>query len=105
MGIRTASPGSLVTLVEGGSFCVSDPSGDIGDQDVGGTEGLFVADRRLLSRLVMTVNGHRLEPVDHHVDDPAAATFVGRALGQVPGARSSPAAGPVVVRRRTLGAG
>jgi glycogen debranching enzyme len=105
MGIRTASPGSLVTLVEGGSFCVSDPSGDIGDQVVGGTEGLFVADRRLLSRLVLMVNGHRLEPVDHHVDDPAAATFVGRALGPVPGARSSPAAGPVVVRRRTLGAG
>lgn len=106
MGIRTASPGTLVTLVEGGSFCVSDPSGDILDRLASGRSGpsgLFVADRRLLSRLVLMVNGRRLEPVDHHVDDPAAATFVGRALRPDPG--DLQATGPVVVRRRTLGAG
>ncbi len=103
MGIRVPTPGTLVTLVEGGSFCVSDASGDILDQVAGGPSGLFVGERRLLSRLVLIVNGHRLEPVDHHVDDPAAATFVGRALSPDPGRVH--ATGPVVVRRRTLGAG
>jgi glycogen debranching enzyme len=103
MGIRTSLPGTPVTLIEGGSFCVSDPCGDISDQVAGGTAGLYVADRRLLSELVLTVNGERLTPVDQHRDDPAAATFVARALGP-PG--DGPAApGPVVVRRRTLGAG
>ncbi len=104
MGIRVAPPGPLVTLVEGGSFCVSGPSGDISDQVAGGSAGLYVADRRLLSRLVLTVNGHELEPVDHHRDDPAAATFVGRA--PPPDQGPGPAVpGPVVVLRRTLGAG
>ena len=113
MGIRISSPGPLVTLVEAGSFCVSDVAGDVLDPVAGGTGGLFVADRRLLSRLALVVNGAPLTPVDHHVDDPAAATFVGRAVaGGVdapeaasPGAPSGPASGPVVVRRRTLGAG
>jgi glycogen debranching enzyme len=100
MAIRTPPPGSVVTLVEGGSFCVSGPSGDISDTEPGAGQGLYVANRRLLSRLVMRVNGQRLEPVDHHRDDPAAATFVGR-LAQGAGA----GVGPVIVRRRTLGTG
>jgi glycogen debranching enzyme len=105
MVMRLAPPGTVVALVEGGSFCLSDPSGDIvdGTGATGGATGLFVADRRVLSRLVMTVNGHRVAPVDHHVDDPAAATFVGRAPSSDPGDPAGP--GPVVVRRRTLGAG
>jgi glycogen debranching enzyme len=104
MSSRLAPPGTVVTLVEGRSFCVSDPSGDIVDCAAGAATGLFVADRRLLSRLVMTVNGHRLASIDHQVDDPGAATFVGRA--HAPGAPpGSTASGPLVVRRRTLGAG
>jgi hypothetical protein len=100
MAVRTPPPGSVVTLIEGGSFCVSGPAGDISASEAGAGHGLYVADRRLLSRLVMTVNGQRLEPVDHHRDDPAAATFVGR-LPQGAGA----GIGPVIVRRRTLGTG
>ncbi len=120
MGIRAEPPGTLVTLVEGGSFCVSGPSGDIAGASEGAGHGLYVADRRLLSRLVLSVNDHRVEPVDHHHDDPAAATFVARvARGghdspAGPGeAGGSGAAGPagagrpglVVVRRRTLDTG
>ncbi len=107
MGIRVSPPGTLVTLVEAGSFCVSDPSGDVVDRGAGAAEGLFVADRRLLSRLVLTVNGGPVEPVDHHVDGPASATFVGRALpAEHPdGTATAPRSGPVVVRRRVVAAG
>ncbi|HEX6425858.1 MAG TPA: glycogen debranching N-terminal domain-containing protein [Acidimicrobiales bacterium] len=103
MGLRAAPPGSLVTLVEGGSFCISDPSGDIFDRSSAGATGLFVADRRVLSRFVLTVDGHPLAPVDRHVTDPAAATFVGQAAPASDAARDAPR--PLVVRRRTLGAG
>lgn len=103
MGIRAAPPGSLVTLVEGGSFCISDASGDIAERAAGGATGLFVADRRVLSRFVLTVDGHPLAPVDRHVTDPAAATFVARAPAPDPAEADAPR--PVVVRRRTLGAG
>ena len=104
MGIRTSLPGTPVTLVEGGSFCVSHPSGDIADQAPCVNGGLYIAERRLLSRLVLTVNGHPLDPVDHHRDDPAAATYVGRVPGPPPG--DGPVVpGPVVIRRRTLAAG
>jgi glycogen debranching enzyme len=107
MGSRAAPRGAVVTLVEGGSFCVSGPSGDITDSASSGPGGLFVGERRVLSRLVLTVNEQPLEPVDHHVDDPAAVTFVGRASAAVPDAGMPAAIGPspVVVRRRTLGAG
>jgi glycogen debranching enzyme len=110
MGIRALPPGTLVTLVEGGSFCVSGASGDIAEAADGAGHGLYVADRRLLSRLVMTVNDHAVEAVDHHHDDPAAATFVGRVGGgghDVPGADPDgwSAHGLVVVRRRTLDIG
>ena len=109
MGIRIAPPGTLVTLFEAGSFCVSDPSGDVVDGGAGGAEGLFVADRRLLSRLVLTVNGAPVVPVDHRVDGPASATFVGRARpadhGETRDVAPGRGAGPVVVRRRVVAAG
>ncbi len=109
MGIRVSPPGTLVTLVEAGSFCISDPSGDLVDRGAGGAEGLFVADRRLLSRLVLTVNGAPVDPVDHQVDGPASATFVGRAHpAEHPGGTAPEVpdgAGPVVVRRRVVAAG
>jgi glycogen debranching enzyme len=46
----------LVTLVGGGAMLRSLPNGDIDSQGVG-APGLFVADVRVLSRLVLTVNG------------------------------------------------
>jgi hypothetical protein len=90
MSIPAVTAGASVTLVDGASFCISGLTGDIAD----GAEGLIVADRRLLSRCTLMVNGRPLVPVDHHVDDPSAATFVCRALD-----------GPIVVRRRFLGEG
>jgi glycogen debranching enzyme len=90
MGSLGVADGARVTLVDGASFCISGATGDIG----GGADGLIVADRRLVSRCRVTVNGRPLVPVDHHVDDPSAATFVSRASG-----------GPIIVRRRFLGEG
>jgi glycogen debranching enzyme len=81
---------SLVDLVDGASFCVSRPTGDI----EGGVDGLYIAGRRALSRWVLRVDGEALARIDGRLDDPAAATFVGRA-----------STGCVVVRRRVLGAG
>ena len=96
MAAPAVPAGSLVTLVEGAAFCLSRLDGDIG----GGTTGLYVADRRVLSRCSLRVNDGVPDPVDHVLEDPASATFVSRAAGASP--RD---AGPIVVRRRTLGHG
>jgi glycogen debranching enzyme len=87
---------SLVDLVDGASFCVSRPTGDI----EGGVDGLYLGGRRALSRWVLRLGGQALAGIDGHLDDPAAATFVGRA-----GAPSGGGPGCVVVRRRLLGPG
>ena len=98
-GLGHLAAGAPVTLVDGASFCISGAAGDIAV----GAEGLIVAGHRLLSRCVMTVNGRPLMPVDHHVDDPSAGTFVCRAHAS--GADGRTADGPIVVRRRFLGGG
>jgi glycogen debranching enzyme len=100
MTIPEVPPGRLVMLVEGASFCLSGPDGDIDPGRTGTAGGLFVADRRLLSTFVLRVNGQVPQVVDHHLADPAAAVFVTRARGASPGGH-----GPIVVRRRTLAAG
>ncbi|HEX8804169.1 MAG TPA: glycogen debranching N-terminal domain-containing protein, partial [Acidimicrobiales bacterium] len=87
--------GEGVSLVDGDSFCTSRASGDL----VGGTDGLYVAGRRVLSRCALAVNGQAVVPVGCHLDDPAAATFVARA------GHPSGGPGPIVVRRRFLGEG
>jgi glycogen debranching enzyme len=97
MGPPVVAAGAPVTLVDGASFCISGATGDI----TGGAEGLIVAGHRLLSRCVMTVNGRPLVPIDHHVDDPSAGTFVCRALGSGGGTAN----GPILIRRRFLGEG
>ncbi|HJU47435.1 MAG TPA: glycogen debranching N-terminal domain-containing protein [Gaiellaceae bacterium] len=43
----------MLTILEGSTFCISDTSGDIG----GGTAGLFAADTRFLSRLLLRLDG------------------------------------------------
>ena len=48
-----------VTLVEGSSFCVCEPSGDLRE---GTPQGVFFQDTRILSRWSLTVNGQPLEP-------------------------------------------
>jgi glycogen debranching enzyme len=82
-----------VSLVDGSSFCVSRATGDL----VGDVDGLYVAGRRVLSRCVLRLDGRALVPIDRHLDDPAAATFVARAGGSAQGDS------PVVVRRRLVG--
>ncbi len=90
--------GVPVTLVDGASFCISGPTGDIAI----GAQGLIVAGRRLLSRCALVVNGRPLTPIDHHVDDPSAGTFVCRATSSDAGGTAE---GPIVIRRRFIGEG
>ena len=94
-----------VLVVEGSCFAVSGGAGDIGP---GARDGLFVQDRRLLSRLELLVNGERPEPLGGTADgvgrwpaDPADATFAYRARS-VPGP-AEPAL--LVTRRRLVGGG
>jgi glycogen debranching enzyme len=63
---------------------------------VGATDGLYVSGRRVLSRLLLCVDGQPIVPVGSYLDNPAAATFVAD-VRRRPGGRR-----PVVVRRRRL---
>lgn len=64
-----------VTLVEGSSFCISLPSGDIQPSH---PHGVFVQDTRILSCWTLTVNGRSLEPLAAESKEPYRALFVGR---------------------------
>ena len=50
--------GGMVTLVEGRSFCLSTPAGDITESLA---QGLFVLDTRVLSRWELRVNAAPVE--------------------------------------------
>jgi glycogen debranching enzyme len=65
-----------VTLVEGQTFALSHGGGDMAPEL---PHGLFVLDTRVLSRWELRINGHPLEPLTVEMDEPFAATFVGRA--------------------------
>lgn len=67
---------SAVTLVEGTSFVISAPGGDI---EPGGAEGLFYRDTRYLSAWRLRVDDLALEPLSVVPNDPFAATFLSRA--------------------------
>ncbi len=90
--------GSVVTIVEGSSFCISGRSGDIRPNSNG---GLFFQDARFLSHWELLVNGKPLEPLSVTTDDPFAAAFVSRARPR-PGHADSTL---VVFRQRFLGLG
>jgi glycogen debranching enzyme len=92
-------PGAAVTLVEGSTFCISQPSGDILP---GQPQGLFVQDTRVLSAWSLTVDGRPAEPLAVHQVDPYAAEFIGR-LTPPPGTPSD--ATLLVVRQRYVGEG
>jgi glycogen debranching enzyme len=68
-------PSATVTLVEGASFAICDAAGDITE---GSVEGLFVADTRICSRLVLSVDGGPLDPLTVADTTPFEATFVAR---------------------------
>ncbi|HUF58777.1 MAG TPA: glycogen debranching N-terminal domain-containing protein [Actinomycetota bacterium] len=68
-------PASTVTLVEGATFTICGPDGDL---DGSGVAGLFVGDTRICSRLVLSIDGDGVEPLTLAARSPSSATFVGR---------------------------
>ncbi len=86
---------SALTVVDGLSFAISDRNGDVR----GGAHGFVKADRRHLSRLVITVDGQRMTPIASATPTPYEAIVVHRLRsadgGEAPG---------IVVRHRTIGA-
>ena len=90
--------GALVTLVDGSTFAVSDRAGDINGAD---SEGLYLSDTRILDRLVVTIDGSRIEPLSVIANGPFSATFVGR-TSPMAGHADSPLS---IIRRRHVGRG
>ena len=67
--------GAGVTLVEGSSFCICAPSGDL---LASGPHGVFFRDTRILSRWDLRVDGELPQALAAMTPDPYRATFVGR---------------------------
>jgi len=88
-------PASMVTLVDGQTFCLSGRSGDFSSNP---THGVFFADMRVLSLARLLVSGSPVESLAVTLSDASSATFVGRSQ---PASPSEPRL--LVVRRRTLG--
>lgn len=77
-GVSTSVGGtltSLVTLLEGTTFCICEPGGDIRP---GAAQGLFVRDTRLISRFELSLNGHVPQPLAPQSREPFACTFLSR---------------------------
>src|SRR6266540_3699301 len=87
-----------VVLVEGSSFCISLPSGDVVPDR---PQGLFFRDTRFLSELRVRINECWPEPLAAHTTEPFAATFVLRDCPP-PGRAASEL---LLVRRRYVGRG
>lgn len=87
-----------VTLVEGSSFCISLPNGDMHSEH---PHGLFVQDTRILSGWRLTVDGQPLEPLAAETKAPYRALFVGR----VPRTDGYADSALIVERLREVGAG
>ncbi|MFF2318184.1 glycogen debranching N-terminal domain-containing protein [Arthrobacter sp. NPDC058097] len=87
-----------VTLVEGTSFCISSPNGDIHPAF---PHGVFFQDTRILSGWSLTVNGQALEPLAAETKEPYRALFACR-VARSDGYADSPL---FVERLREVGAG
>lgn len=94
---NAAGPGA-VTIVEGTSFCVSAPNGDM-TPDL--PHGAFHRDTRVVSRLTLLVDGSPVEPLSSMTPHPDRVVMVGRA-GHVPGRADTPL---IVERDRRIGSG
>ncbi|GIU97679.1 MAG: amylo-alpha-1,6-glucosidase [Actinomycetota bacterium] len=70
-------PSATVTLVEGASFTICGPSGDIGGSSV---EGVFVGDTRICSRFELAIDGEPVEALSLATRSPWSACFAGRSL-------------------------
>lgn len=80
-GLTDDSPAPLprdtvTSLVEGSSFCASEPNGDI---DPDQQQGLFVRDTRLISGWRLLVDGAPLQPLATLPAEPFEGTFMCRA--------------------------
>jgi glycogen debranching enzyme len=89
---------SPVTLIEGSTFCISEPGGDILPDRA---QGLFVRDTRMLSRWELTVDGIEPQPLSVQHAEPYAASFLGRMPPRAGKADST----LLVIRRRYVGDG
>jgi glycogen debranching enzyme len=71
----TSAGAAAVTLVEGSSFCICSPSGDLS-----GTEphGVFFRDTRILSRWDLRIDGRPPDPLAAMTPSPYRGTFLGR---------------------------
>lgn len=87
-----------VTLVEGTSFCISLPNGDIHPDQ---PHGMFFQDTRILSDWVLSVNGQSVEPLTAQTKEPYRAVFAGR-ITKSEGYADTPL---IVERRREVGIG
>ncbi|WP_309105691.1 glycogen debranching N-terminal domain-containing protein [Arthrobacter sp.] len=90
--------GATVTLVEGSSFCISLPNGDIFPEH---PHGAFYLDTRILSGWRLTVNGQAVEPLAAETKEPYRALLGGR-IPRADGYADSPL---IVERLREVGAG
>lgn len=90
--------GATVTLVEGSSFCISLPNGDIFPEH---PHGAFYLDTRILSGWRLTVNGQAIEPLAAETKEPYRALLAGR-IPRADGYADSPL---IVERLREVGAG
>jgi glycogen debranching enzyme len=90
--------GGTITLVDGQTFALSDPAGDM-TPDL--AHGLFVLDARVLSVWELRLDGNRVEPLAHHLAHP----FTGRIVGRGRPREGHADADLVVVRDRQVGNG
>nr|WP_189181943.1 glycogen debranching N-terminal domain-containing protein [Microbispora rosea] len=97
-GQPNAIGGGAMTLVAGGSFCVSARNGDILP---GSAQGIYYADTRLLSQWELRVDDGAIEELQVVTGEPHHATFIGRAAPR-PGQAESTL---LVVRDRYVGGG
>ncbi|USX54384.1 glycogen debranching N-terminal domain-containing protein [Lentzea sp. HUAS12] len=88
-----ATPGDVVTTIDGSSFCITDTSGRVRPPL---PRGLFVRDTRLVSRWELLVAGRSPEPLAVWRTEPYSATFVGRV---------QPAGAMLVLQRHHVGDG
>ena len=74
-GSPSVGAAGSVTLVEGATFCICTPSGDIRP---GAEQGLFFRDTRFLSRFQLRVDGLEVEALAAKCPAPYAGTFITR---------------------------
>jgi glycogen debranching enzyme len=90
--------GEIVTLVDESTFAISNRAGDI---IPGSAQGLFVRDKRVISRFELLIGGAALEPLAAINSDPYCATFVARTM-PTPGRADSTL---MIIRTRYVGQG